>query len=152
MRLGTMYEDRLAGRIDVSMFERKSTEFRERQARILAEIEAHGTADDQYVESGIWLFELARNMHRLFEKQTPTEKRHLLNLVVSNSVWKNGTINATWRQPFDMIADANRGKENASGLATSGSANFDNWLPGMDSNHELDRILKSHNLLILKSR
>jgi len=26
------------------------------------------------------------------------------------------------------------------------------WLPGMDSNHELDRFLKSHNLLILKSR
>jgi hypothetical protein len=26
------------------------------------------------------------------------------------------------------------------------------WLPGMDSNHELDRFLKSRNLLILKSR
>jgi hypothetical protein len=26
------------------------------------------------------------------------------------------------------------------------------WLPGMDSNHELDRILKSRNLLILQSR
>ena len=25
------------------------------------------------------------------------------------------------------------------------------WLPGMDSNHELDRILMSHNLLILRS-
>ena len=24
------------------------------------------------------------------------------------------------------------------------------WLPGMDSNHELDKILKAHNLLILK--
>jgi len=26
------------------------------------------------------------------------------------------------------------------------------WLPGMDSNHELDKFLKSHNLLILQSR
>ena len=26
------------------------------------------------------------------------------------------------------------------------------WLPGMDSNHELDKFLKSRNLLILKSR
>ena len=26
------------------------------------------------------------------------------------------------------------------------------WLPGMDSNHELDKILKSHKLLILQSR
>ena len=27
-----------------------------------------------------------------------------------------------------------------------------NWLPGMGSNHKLDRFLKAHNLLILKSR
>jgi len=26
------------------------------------------------------------------------------------------------------------------------------WLPGMDSNHKLDKFLKSHNLLILQSR
>jgi hypothetical protein len=26
------------------------------------------------------------------------------------------------------------------------------WLPGMGSNHELDKIFKVHNLLILKSR
>jgi hypothetical protein len=26
------------------------------------------------------------------------------------------------------------------------------WLPGMDSNHELDIFLKAHNLLILQSR
>ena len=26
------------------------------------------------------------------------------------------------------------------------------WLPGMGSNRELDKILKSHNLLILQSR
>jgi hypothetical protein len=25
------------------------------------------------------------------------------------------------------------------------------WLPGMDSNHELDKILNTHNLLILQS-
>jgi hypothetical protein len=29
---------------------------------------------------------------------------------------------------------------------------FKEWLPGMDSNHELDRILNSRNLLILQSR
>ena len=34
---------------------------------------------------------------------------------------------------------------------TGRSCKPEEWLPGMDSNHELDRILKSHNLLILKS-
>src|ERR1017187_1190461 len=33
----------------------------------------------------------------------------------------------------------------------AGGGNFKEWLPGMDSNHELDTFLKCHNLLILKS-
>jgi hypothetical protein len=64
-----MYEDRLDGRIDVSLFQRKSAEYRDQQSEILAEIERYGAADGQYVEAGITLLELTRNMHRLFEKQ-----------------------------------------------------------------------------------
>jgi hypothetical protein len=41
-RLDVMYEDRLDGRIDVSLFERKSGEYRQEQARILTEIEGYG--------------------------------------------------------------------------------------------------------------
>ena len=35
-RLDVMYEDRLDGRIDLSLFERKSNEYRQEQGRILA--------------------------------------------------------------------------------------------------------------------
>ena len=102
-----MYEDRLDGRIDLSLFERKSSEYRQEQARILAEIDGFGAADGQYMEAGIRLLELTRNMHRLFEKQQAAEKRRLLDFVVSNSVWQGGEIVPVWRQPFDMIALAN---------------------------------------------
>jgi hypothetical protein len=37
LRLDTLYEDLLDGRIDVSLFDRKSAEYRDRQTRILAE-------------------------------------------------------------------------------------------------------------------
>src|ERR1700735_5428530 len=103
-----MYEDRLDGRIDLSLFERKSGEYRQEQARITAEINGFGTADGQYMDAGIRLLELTRNMHRLFEKQQAAEKRRLLDFVVSNSVWKGGEIVPVWRQPFDMIAVANQ--------------------------------------------
>jgi site-specific DNA recombinase len=46
-RLDVMYEDRLDGRIDVSLFERKSVEYRQEQTRIITEIEGFGTADGQ---------------------------------------------------------------------------------------------------------
>jgi len=44
-RLDVIYEDRLDGRIDLSLFERKSGEYRQDQARIQAEINGFGTAD-----------------------------------------------------------------------------------------------------------
>jgi site-specific DNA recombinase len=131
-----MYEDRLDGRIDVSLFERKSAEHRQEQARILAEIERYGTADGQYMEAGIRLLELTRNMHRLFEKQQAAEKRRLLDFVVSNSLWKEGKIVPAWRQPFDMIAVANESARTASPDCLPENGLSQNWLPGMDSNHD----------------
>jgi len=104
-------------------------EYRQQQARTLDEIERYGTADGRYMEAGIRLLELTRNMHRLFEKQQAAEKRRLLDFVVSNSVWREGKIVPVWRQPFDMIAVANESQE----AATAGSGPENglnrNWLP-----------------------
>jgi hypothetical protein len=114
-RLAVMYEDRLDGRIDLSLFERKSGEYRQDQARIMAEIDGFGAADGQYMDAGIRLLELTRNMHRLFAKQHAAEKRRLLDFVVSNSVWREGKLVPVWRQPFDMIALANESAQVGSG-------------------------------------
>jgi hypothetical protein len=67
-------------------------------------------------------------------------------------VWKEGKIVPAWRQPFDMIALANESAQTETVGELTESGLNQNWLPGMDSNHELDRILMSHNLLILQSR
>jgi len=115
-------------------------------------INGFGAADGQYMGAGIRLLELTRNMHRLFEKQQAAEKRRLLDFVVSNSVWKEGKIVPAWRQPFDMIALANESTQVETGGERTETGLNQNWLPGMDSNHELDRFLESHNLLILQSR
>ncbi len=135
-RLDVMYEDRLDGRIDLSLFERKSSEYRHEQARITAEINGFGNADGQYMDAGIRLLELTRNMHRLFEKQQAAEKRRLLDFVVSNSVWKEGKIVPAWRQPFDMIALANESAQVGTGGELTETGLNQNWLPGMDSNHD----------------
>ena len=41
----------------------------------------------------------------LLERQEPREKRRLLNFVLSNCTWENGEVVATFRQPFDMLAE-----------------------------------------------
>jgi hypothetical protein len=60
-------------------------------------------ADKSYLGEGIALLDLARNAQRLFAKQAPREKRHLLNFLLSNCPWEDGKVVPTFRQPFDML-------------------------------------------------
>ena len=57
------------------------------------------------MDEGIQILELARNAQQLFERQEPREKRRLLNFVLSNCSWDDGEVVATFRQPFDLLAE-----------------------------------------------
>ena len=72
----------------------------------MSTITAQGSADRSYLDEGVRLIELAHGASRLFAKQGPLEKRRLLNFVLSNSTWKNGELSVTFRQPFDLLAEA----------------------------------------------
>jgi DNA invertase Pin-like site-specific DNA recombinase len=104
-RLDAMYVDELDGRVDGAFFERMSAECRAEQDRCLREIERHQTANKSYMDEGVQLLELARNVQRLFERQEPREKRRRLDFVVSNCSWKGGELTTTLRQPFDLLAE-----------------------------------------------
>lgn len=106
-RLDSAYEDRLDGRIDVATFDQKAAAWRAEQDRIQRSLDDHRAADRAYVESGVRLLELASRAHELFVKQVPSEKRRLLNFLVSNSTWKDGALTVTFRQPFDLLMDTN---------------------------------------------
>jgi site-specific DNA recombinase len=59
------------------------------------------------MDEGVQLLELARNAQNLFAKQEPREKRRLLNFLLSNCTWEDGEVVATFRQPFDLLAETN---------------------------------------------
>ena len=56
------------------------------------------------MDEGVQILELARNAKMLFERQEPREKRRLLNFLLSNCSWEDGKVVATFRQPFDLLA------------------------------------------------
>src|SRR6266704_1869701 len=64
-------------------------------------------ANQEYLKDGVRLLELSKKAYFLFKKQKPHEKRRLLNFVCSNSTWKDRTLTATFRQPFDILAVTN---------------------------------------------
>jgi len=100
-----MYVDKLDGVVDATFFDRMSNQWREEQNRCMREIERLQTADRSYLDEGVQLLELARNAQRLFAKQEPRERHRLLNFPLSNCAWENGEVVATFRQPFDLLAE-----------------------------------------------
>lgn len=138
-RLDAMYVDKLDGRISQDVYDRKSDEWRREQHDILRQIQMHENANTSYFEEGVRILELSQNASSLFEQGDQDEDRQILNLVFSNSIWKDGILQPTYREPFNLIVNAlNTSVDNLMGQG----GKFDktaingNWLPGVDSNHE----------------
>jgi hypothetical protein len=144
-----MYMDKLDGRIGNDFFDTKAAEMRTAQAAVIRDVAAHQTANRTYIEEGVQLLELAHNAHVLFESQPPAEKRRLLDFVLSNCTWKGGELAAKYRQPFDVLAVAVAKDQQQVGGEIAKKAKNENWLPGMDSNHNKDGFFRICKLLIL---
>ena len=74
------------------------------------------------------MLELARNAQRLFEKQEPREKRRLLNFVLSNCTWEDGEVVASFREPFDMLAETTLSATRAAVAENANMPKTDIWL------------------------
>jgi site-specific DNA recombinase len=133
-RIHAMYVDKLDGLIDAAFFEKMSNQWREEQNRCQREIERHQNADKSYLEEGVALLELARDAQRLFAGQEPREKRRLLNFLLSNCSWEDGEVVATFRQPFDMLAETTTAAACHEADGTAKLAKNEIWLPEQDSN------------------
>lgn len=105
-RVHAMYVDKLDGRIDGAFYVQMAETWQVEQDKLAREITRHQAADRSYLEEGARLIDLAHGSQHLFAKQEPHEERRLLNFVLSNSLWKNGELAVTYRQPFDLIAEA----------------------------------------------
>ena len=123
-----MYEDKLDGRIGNDFFDAKATEMRAVQTVIIRDLEAHQTANCSYIEEGVQLLELAHRAHVLFESQPASEKRKLLDFVLSNCTWKDGTLTAKYRKPFDVLAVAVASEQQRIGEGSAEMARNDIWL------------------------
>jgi site-specific DNA recombinase len=127
-RIHAMYVDKLDGFVDAAFFEKMSNQWREEQNRCLREIERLQAADRSYMDEGVQLLELARSAQKLFEQQEPREKRRLLNFVLSNCTWDDGEVVATFRQPFDLLAETTAIGARAASNETAKLAKTEIWL------------------------
>ena len=84
-------------------------------------------AEQSYMDEGVQILELAQNAQWLFEQQEPRQKRRLLNFLLSNCSWEDGEVVATFRQPFDLLAETTAIVARHSAGDTANSAKRENW-------------------------
>lgn len=134
-RIQTMYVDKLDGKILGDFFDSMSAKWRAEQSEILQAIQTHQNANQNYIVEGIKLLELAQNAYKLFIHQDPTQKRRLLNFLVSNSYWAEKTLRVELKKPFDLLIKLSELTEQEMELGVLKKQHFENWLPDADSNH-----------------
>ena len=127
-RIDAMYIDKLDGKIGGEFFEKMAGQWREDQTRCLRDIERHQEAEQSYMDEGVRILELARNAQALFERQPAREKRRLLNFVLSNCSWEDGEVVATFRQPFDLLAETTAVAARSSAVDGLNSSKNEIWL------------------------
>ena len=103
--LESAYEDRLSGTIDERLWKKKSTDWNTELQSIEAQIETHRHANQEYLEMGSQIIELAKDAYDLYLQQTNYERRTLLDQVLSNCTIDDGTLCVTYRKPVDLFAN-----------------------------------------------
>lgn len=102
-RLEKLYVDKLDGSVDPEFFSELATKWSGERESLKRQMETLAHEDKIYLEDGIQIVDFVRSAHQLFEKQPPSEKRRLLNFVLSNCTWERGQLRANLRQPFDFL-------------------------------------------------
>lgn len=112
-RLDALYIDKLDGRITAEFHDRVSRQWRDERDRTLRDMESLNVAEDDLIDDGIALMDIARNAHQGFPRQPLAIKQRALNLVLSNATYANGELTVEFRQPFEYLTQLpNDGGEN----------------------------------------
>jgi len=102
-RIDQIYLDKLDGEIEEAFYRRNVSQWREEQAQIRTRIERHEKADQNYIEQGIRLLEIARNASEFYRSKGQAERAAFLQFVMPGSALQNESVVPAFKPPFDII-------------------------------------------------
>ncbi len=102
-RIDQIYLDKLDGEITESFYRKHVNQWREEQEHIQEQIRQHQKADENYIEEGIKLLEIAKNAYRFFKGKSKSERVELIRFILPDSKLHNGKIEPVFKPPFDVI-------------------------------------------------
>ncbi|MCZ7556993.1 MAG: zinc ribbon domain-containing protein [Bacteroidia bacterium] len=105
-RLDLLYKDRLDHIISTDAYKtykgQVEKEYDSVEGEILLVTEMNGSA----LRGGIEILELLKTLQTRFKEANPAERQLCLSATLSNSVWRDGHLEVTYREPLGAIAFA----------------------------------------------
>ena len=137
-RSDMLYDDRLDGRITVAKFDEKNTEIRRELEHIEEKL---ATLDSSSLHNPLSTarnsIELSQKALSQFVKSTGTEKKQILQKVLSNCKLSHGVVIPEFRQPYGILHDTNVAWKASGAKITDQNALHAFWHPKANSNSEI---------------
>ena len=103
-RLDGLYDDKLDKKITQEFYDKKFEQYSKQQDTVLGAIQRLKEANINYYELGSKIFELSQKGGQIWQKKATIEqKRQLLNFVFLNLKLKDGKVEPTLKNGFDVI-------------------------------------------------
>jgi site-specific DNA recombinase len=106
-RIETMYMDKLDGRITQEFFDKQAGIWRKEQDSVLRKIQDIQKATPAPVDQAIDMLSLTSRASEMFLQQSAAEQRRLLQTVVEKATWKDGALQTTLFEPFQILRHSN---------------------------------------------
>jgi hypothetical protein len=100
----TAYEDKLKGVISEQAWRGQDSKWQTEHRQVIDEISSLKDSKDGYMERGVQLIELFQNAEIIYQNATPEKKRKMVELVSSNLLFVDGSVEFQWRMPFNLLA------------------------------------------------
>ena len=138
-KLSTLYDDRLEGRITGAFYDQKAAQIESQQSDLRRSIAELENATLPPLTTAVELARLTSHACTAFRDQEEPEQRKLLAMVLKNSSWKDGQLQANLFEPFELVRRSNRATGNLFNGLPAQKGGFEIWLPDMGSNHDSRR-------------
>jgi len=107
-RIETMYMEKLDGRISQEFFDKHSATWRDEQQALLRKIQEIQHAAPAPIDEAIDMLRLTSRASELFLQQPAAEQQRLIKMVVDTAAWKDGMLQTTLFEPFEILRHSNQ--------------------------------------------
>ena len=150
-KFDTLLEKLLNGVIDDNLYKKKQNELLEEKDNLEIKLNSHKKISDDFIKLVENLIELTKEAPQLYSSATPTKKREMLKLIISNPTIKDGNISYELNPVFEKVINFNSVlKTRDEGIRTLGGASPAQSFQDCTLNHS-DTSLYLYYLLFYKN-